>query len=107
MQKTAERDTYERTVKAFAETKAVEHCNNSILDEDENEALSSTIKTEALTWGKRTYFKLRPEVQNMMRPGLHVRLDLIDGAYKEELGPLLDACAARKLQELAETNVSQ
>ena len=74
------------------------------MDEDENEALTSTMKDAARKWGNHTHKKLDFATQNMVRPGLDMRLDKIDEAYKAELIKLLDKCAARKLQELAQDN---
>lgn len=59
------------------------------------------MESAALLWGKKTYRKLDPAMQQMLRTGLNLRLDKIDGAYMDELRDLMAEHADRMLKELA------
>ncbi|KAG9189184.1 hypothetical protein G6011_06052 [Alternaria panax] len=89
-----------QTVAAFVEEEAAKYQDEVAMDEDENEAIFSAMKSAALVWGKQTYKKLDSETQLMVQPGLKLRLDLIDDMFRKELASLMDEHADRILSEL-------
>ncbi|KAL1801242.1 hypothetical protein ACET3X_001584 [Alternaria dauci] len=98
-QSKAGQDADPQTVAAFVEKEAARY-QDEIMDEDENEAIFNALKSAALVWGKQTYKKLDSETQGMLQPGLKLRLDLIDEAFRDELARLLGEHADRILSEL-------
>ncbi|EOA88133.1 uncharacterized protein SETTUDRAFT_108172 [Exserohilum turcica Et28A] len=97
----AENDACSFTVRACVEQEARKYQNGILIDEDENKALLHAMESAALLWGKKTYRKLDPAMQQMLRTGLNLRLDKIDGAYMDELRDLMAEHADRMLKELA------
>jgi hypothetical protein len=97
--KKAEQNADPQTVAAFVEKEAARY-QNETMDEDENEAILSAMKSAALVWGKQTYKKLDSETQLTVQPGLKLRLDLINKTFREELAKLMGEHADRILSEL-------
>ncbi|RYN46645.1 hypothetical protein AA0114_g8235 [Alternaria tenuissima] len=98
-QSKAEQNADPQTVAAFVEKEAARY-QNETMDEDENEAILSAMKSAALVWGKQTYKKLDSETQLTVQPGLKLRLDLINKTFREELAKLMGEHADRILSEL-------
>ncbi|CAN9096865.1 unnamed protein product [Alternaria alternata] len=99
MMKKAEQNADPQTVAAFVEEEAARY-QNETMDEDENEAILSAMKSAALVWGKQMYKKLDSETQLAVQPGLKLRLDLIDNTFREELAKLMGEHADRIISEL-------
>ncbi|CAN9089170.1 unnamed protein product [Alternaria alternata] len=98
-QSKAEQNADPQTVAAFVEKEAARY-QNETMDEDENEAILSAMKSAALVWGKQMYKKLDSETQLAVQPGLKLRLDLIDNTFREELAKLMGEHADRIISEL-------
>ncbi|KAH8636986.1 hypothetical protein IG631_08821 [Alternaria alternata] len=98
-EQSAEQNADPQTVAAFVEKEAARY-QNETMDEDENEAILSAMKSAALVWGKQTYKKLDSETQLTVQPGLKLRLDLINKTFREELAKLMGEHADRILSEL-------
>jgi hypothetical protein len=98
--KKAGQDGYPQTVGAFVEQEAAKYQNGETMDEDENKAIFNAMESAALVWGKHTYKKLDPETQGLVQPGLKLRLDRIDDAFRDELAKLMDEHAGRILSGL-------
>ncbi|CAO2647648.1 Nn.00g085700.m01.CDS01 [Neocucurbitaria sp. VM-36] len=98
--KTAEDQAYPHTVRAFAETEAAKYQDDTVMDDDENEALSSAMRDAARKWTYHNHDRKDVDTQNLVKRGLDMRLDKIDGSYKADLINVLNVCATRKLQEL-------
>ncbi|CAN9125081.1 unnamed protein product [Alternaria sp. RS040] len=98
-QSKAEQNADPQTVAAFVEKEAARY-QNETMDEDENEAILSAMKSAALVWGKQTYKKLDSDTQLAVQPGLKLRLDLIDKTFREELAKLMGEHADRIISGL-------
>jgi hypothetical protein len=98
--KKAEQDAQPQTVGAFVEQEVAKYQNDETMDQDENKAIFNAMESAALVWGKHTYKKLGPETQGMVQPGLKLRLDRIDEAFRDELAKLMDEHARRILSGL-------
>ncbi|OAG13730.1 hypothetical protein CC77DRAFT_1067667 [Alternaria alternata] len=98
-QSKAEQNADPQTVAAFVEKEAARY-QNETMDEDENEAILSAMKSAALVWSKQTYKKLDSDTQLAVQPGLKLRLDLIDKMFREELARLMGEHADRIISEL-------
>lgn len=96
----AEHEAYLCTVRGFVEREAAKYQDDVIMDDDKNKALLQAMESAALVWSKQTYKKLDPATQQLVQPGLKMRLDRIDAAYPVELAKLTAEHAARMLQDL-------
>lgn len=99
MMKKAQQNADPQIVAAFVEKEAARY-QNETMDEDENEAILSAMKSAALVWGKQTYKKLDSDTQLAVQPGLKLRLDLIDKTFREELAKLMGEHADRIISGL-------
>ena len=88
------------TVKVLVETEAAKCRDRIAMEDGEYEALTGVLESAALSWGSMTYSKLPLDKQVLMRPGLHVRLDLLDAAYEGEATLLLGVSATEKLRAM-------
>jgi hypothetical protein len=59
------------------------------VDEDDFADLFKALDGIAAGWARRTWKKLNPATQMMMRPGMGIRLDIIDRKLYDELADLL------------------
>lgn len=76
-------------------------CRQTItMSEGEYEALTGALTSAALSWSTTTYNELSPEEQELTRPGLEMRLDLVDAEYTSEFALLLGLCATEMLRAM-------
>lgn len=96
------------TVREFVKMEAVKYRDDVTMDEDENKALAGHLDAEALSWGTRTWRGLSDQRKNDLRPGLNLRLDLLDEppVSKSRLAGLLKEEAEKKLRRMQEDRAS-
>jgi hypothetical protein len=88
-QKQYEEDNYSNTVQWYVEKEASARKDTVTVDEDDFANLFEALEGIAGSWARKTWKKLGVATQRMMKPGMGIRLDIIDRKLYDELADLL------------------